>query len=261
VISAKGAGVSSMLSTSQEKRYHRNIHLPGVGAEGQLKLLRASALIVGMGGLGSPAAYYLAAAGIGRLGIADGDQVDLSNLQRQILHFTQDIGRSKVESAREKLTALNPDCSVEMHQCAVTQDNADAIVSQYDLVIDATDNFDSRFVLNKACLAAGKLFVHAAVLSMAGRVMTVLPHKGPCLRCVFREPPAPTAKSTSELGVLGSVPGLVACVQASEAVKYLLGQGELLVGRILVVDCLAMSFETVAVLRDPECPDCGSRFN
>jgi len=245
------------LSPLQEKRYHRNIQVPCIGVEGQKKLLSSSVLVVGAGGLGSPAAYYLVAAGIGRLGIADGDVVDLSNLQRQILHFTSDLGRPKVESAADKLSALNPDCEIVMHPYVITQDNACEVVAQYDLVIDATDNFASRFVLNKACLDTNRPFIHAAVLSMAGRVMTILPHQGACLRCVFREPPSPTAKSTFELGILGTIPGIAACLQATEAIKYLLGQGELLVNRLLIFGGLSMQFETVAVLRDPECPDCG----
>ncbi|MBT9153091.1 MAG: putative adenylyltransferase/sulfurtransferase MoeZ [Firmicutes bacterium] len=248
----------STLSPLQIKRYHRNTQLPGVGDEGQLKLLQSSVLVVGAGGLGSPAAYYLAAAGIGRLGIADSDVVELSNLQRQILHFTADIGRPKVISAADKLVALNPDCHVVTYHCSVTAENAADLVSQYDLVVDATDNFPSRFVLNKACLVANKPFIHAAVLSMAGRVMTILPNQGPCLRCVFREPPAPSAKTTFELGVLGAIPGLAACIQASETIKYLLGLGDLLVNRLLIFDALAMSFEVVEVLRDTDCPDCGS---
>lgn len=246
------------LSPLQEKRYHRNIQVPCVGVEGQKKLLRSSALVVGAGGLGSPAAYYLVAAGIGRLGLADGDVVDLTNLQRQILHFTPDLGRPKVESATDKLRALNPDCEVVPHNFVVTAENATQLVAQYDLVIDATDNFAARFVLNKACLETRRPFIHAAVLSMAGRVMTMLPYEGPCLRCVFREPPSLSAKTTFELGVLGAIPGLAACLQATEAIKYLLGQGGLLVNRMLIFDGLSMTFETAEVRRDPECPDCGT---
>jgi len=246
------------LSPLQEKRYHRNIQVPCIGVEGQKKLLSSSVLVVGAGGLGSPAAYYLVAAGIGRLGIADGDVVDLSNLQRQILHFTSDLGRPKVESAADKLSALNPDCKVVQHPFTVTAENAAQVVAQYDLVVDATDNFAARFVLNKACLEQRRPFVHAAVLSMAGRIMTILPYEGPCLRCVFREPPSLSAKTTFDLGVLGTIPAMAACLQATEAIKYLLGQGELLVNRMLIFDALAMNFTTAEVKRDPNCPDCGT---
>jgi len=246
------------LSSLQERRYHRNMQIPGVGREGQEKLLRSAVLVVGAGGLGSPAAYYLAAAGIGRLGIADGDFVELSNLQRQILHFTTDLGRLKVESAADKLQALNPDCEVVRHPFAITAENAAMVVAQYDLVVDATDNFAARFALNKACLAMRRPFIHAAVLSMAGRVMTILPYRGPCLRCVFREAPSPSVQTTFELGVLGAIPGMAACLQATEAIKYLLGQGELLVNRMLMFDALSMHFATAEVRRDPACPDCGT---
>lgn len=245
------------LTPDQAQRYDRNIRVPGLGVEGQKKLLCSSALIVGVGGLGSPAALYLAAAGIGRLGIADSDVVSLSNLQRQILHFTPDIGKPKTLSARDKLTALNPDCEIVMHTYAVTEDNAAQVIAGYDIVIDATDNFPSRFILNKACLALGKAFIHAAVLSMSGRAMTVLPYSSACLRCVFRQLPAPHVPSTSELGVFGAIPGLIASIQVTEAVKYLLGQGELLTNRMLIYDGMSMCFELVEVLRDPDCPDCG----
>ncbi|WP_333870803.1 molybdopterin-guanine dinucleotide biosynthesis protein B [Desulforamulus putei] len=246
------------LSHQQKKRYHRNIMLPGVGEQGQLKLLKSSALVVGAGGLGSPVAYYLAAAGIGRLGLADADAVDFSNLQRQILHATADVGRLKVESAREKLSAINPDIQVEVYPYRICQDNAAELVRQYDIVVDATDNLESRYYLNRACISAGRPFIYGGVLSMVGQVLTVLPGRGPCFRCIFRELPAAKAvKSTAEVGILGSVAGIIGCIQATEAVKFLLGQGDLLVGRLLTMDALSMTFQEVEVKRDPACPECG----
>lgn len=246
------------LTGDQLKRYHRNIKLPGVGESGQIKLLNSSVLVVGAGGLGSPVNFYLAAAGIGRLGLADEDAVDLSNLQRQILHTTGDIGRPKVESARDKLTALNPDVLVENYHHRINQENAEEIISRYDLVVDATDNLDSRYVLNQACIKANKPFIYGGVLSMVGQVMTILPGQGPCFRCIFRENPSKKAvKSTADVGILGSVAGVIGCIQGTEAVKYLLNQGNLLVGRILTMDSSSMSFQEVEVRRDPTCPDCG----
>ncbi|WP_234701938.1 molybdopterin-guanine dinucleotide biosynthesis protein B [Desulfotomaculum nigrificans] len=251
-------GNVSSLREDQLKRYHRNIMLPGVGQAGQLKLLNSSVLVVGTGGLGSPVAYYLAAAGIGRLGLADADVVDLSNLQRQILHTTADLNRLKVESAREKLSKLNPDIQIEVYPFRVTRDNVADLVCQYDLVVDATDNFATRYVLNEGCMAAGKPFIYGGVLSMVGQVMTILPGKGPCFRCIFREPPSEDAvKSTADYGILGSVAGIIGCIQATEAVKYLLGQGDLLVGRLLTMEGMSMFFQEVEVKRDPHCPDCG----
>ncbi|GAB6157901.1 hypothetical protein JCM39194_11010 [Desulfotomaculum varum] len=247
-----------LLNRQQKKRYHRNIMLPGVGEQGQLKLLQSSALVVGAGGLGSPIAYYLAAAGIGRLGLADADTVDFSNLQRQILHTTLDVGRLKVASARDKLTAVNPDIRVEIYPERISQDNVAALVSRYDMVVDATDNLDSRYLLNRACLETGKPFIYGGVLSLVGQVLTVLPGRGPCFRCIFRQPPAGKAvKSTAEVGILGAVAGIIGSIQATEAVKYLLNQGDLLVGRLLTLDALSMTFLEVAVQRDAACPDCG----
>ncbi|AEG59666.1 molybdopterin-guanine dinucleotide biosynthesis protein B [Desulforamulus ruminis] len=246
------------LTAEQLKRYHRNIKLPGVGQEGQIKLLNSSVLVVGAGGLGSPVSLYLAAAGIGRLGLADEDSVDLSNLQRQIVHATGDIGRSKVESARDKLTAINPDVQIEIYHQRITADNVDQILNSYDLVVDATDNLESRYLLNKACIEAKKPFIYGGVLSMVGQVMTILPGQGPCFRCIFREGPSEKAvKSTADVGILGAVAGTIGCLQSMEAIKCLLNRGNLLVGRILTMDGLSMSFQEVEICRDPECPDCG----
>ncbi|WP_027718041.1 HesA/MoeB/ThiF family protein [Desulfovirgula thermocuniculi] len=240
----------------EKGRYHYNILLAGVGEEGQKKLLASSVLLVGAGGLGSPAAYYLAAAGVGRLGLVDPDVVELSNLQRQILHRTADVGRLKVESAREKLLALNPEIEVEVFAARFSPENAASLVGRYDVVIDCTDNFAARFLLNETCLALGRPFVYGGVLAYAGQVMTVVPGKGPCLRCIFPQEPGPEAPSTRELGVLGAVPGVIGALQATEAVKYLLGLGDLLVGRLLVYDALFMSFTEIKVEQNPTCPAC-----
>lgn len=245
-----------MLLSEQEARYRYNILLSGVGEKGQKKLLASAVLLVGAGGLGSPAAYYLAAAGVGRLGLVDADVVELSNLQRQILHRTADIGRLKVESAREKLADLNPEIEVEIFPERFSPANATALVSRYDLVIDCTDNFAARFLLNETCLRLGRPFVYGGVLAFAGQVMTVVPGAGPCLRCIFPQEPGPEAPSTRELGVLGAVPGVIGALQATEALKYLLGLGSLLVGRLLVYDALFMSFTEVKVERNPACPAC-----
>lgn len=240
----------------EKDRYRYNILLSGVGEEGQKRLLSSSALLVGTGGLGSPAAYYLAAAGVGRLGLIDPDRVELSNLQRQILHRTADIGRLKAESGREKLLALNPGVEVEIFPEPLSPANAAALVSRYDIVIDCTDNFAARFLINETCLSLGKPFIYGGVLAFAGQLMTIVPGKGPCLRCLFPREPGPEAPSTRELGVLGAVPGVIGALQATEAIKYLLGLGDLLVGRLLVYDALYMSFAEIKVERNPACPAC-----
>ncbi|BAF58679.1 MAG: HesA/MoeB/ThiF family protein [Pelotomaculum sp.] len=246
----------SSLSGEQRVRYERNILLPGVGVEGQKRLLQSGVLIVGAGGLGSPAAYYLAAAGVGRLGLADADAVGLSNLQRQILHRTGDIGRPKAESARDKLAALNPDVRIEIVREYLNPDNAEALVGRYDIVVDCTDNFPSRFILNKVCVLQRKPFVYGGVLAFTGQAMTVVPGAGPCFRCLYPSEPAPGGPTCSELGVLGAVPGVIGAIQAAEAVKYLLGLGDLLVGRLLVYDAASMTFSEVSLKRSPRCPDC-----
>ena len=250
------------LNDEQKKRYHRNIQLPGVGEAGQLKLLKSKVLVVGTGGLGSPVAFYLAAAGIGRLGLIDDDVVDWSNLQRQILHSTADLGRPKVESARDKLAALNPDIVIEAHWSRLDSTNVTELVGYYDLIVDATDNFTARYILNEACIRLGKPFIYGGVLSMIGQTMMVLPGQGPCFRCIFRKVPPPAAvKTTLDVGIMGAVVGIIGSIQAAEAVKYLLGYGELLVGRLLTMDALSMCFHEIQVSRDPACPDCGKLFS
>lgn len=249
--------MQNILTKEKYQRYERNILLSGVGTEGQGKLLNAGVLLVGAGGLGSPAAFYLAAAGVGRIGLVDSDTVSLSNLQRQILHTTPDIGRPKVVSASEKLRALNPDLKLETHQEMLNENIAEQLIGSYDFIIDCTDNFTSRYIINKACIKFKKPFVYGGVLAWAGQAFTVVPGKGPCFRCVFREEPPEGAPTTSEVGILGAVPGVIGVIQASEAIRYILGVGELLVGRILTYDALSARFFEISVQRSNDCPDCG----
>lgn len=245
-----------MLTEAQLIRYKNNLLLAGCGEAGQEKLLAARVLIVGAGGLGSPAAYYLAAAGVGSLGLIDPDVVDLSNLQRQILHSTKDLGRPKAVSAREKLLALNPDLKIEAMAGCFDRENSFALAARYDFVIDCTDNFAARYLLNDVCVQTGKPFVYGGVLAYAGQAMTIVPGRGPCLRCVFREAPGEGAPTTGQVGVLGAVPGVIGAIQAAEAVKYFLGAGDLLTGRLLTFDALTMTFFEAKVGRDPDCPVC-----
>jgi molybdopterin/thiamine biosynthesis adenylyltransferase len=247
------------LTEQQIERYSRHIILPEVGGRGQAKLLAGRVLIVGAGGLGSPAALYLAAAGVGTLGLADGDVVDLTNLQRQIAHATADVGRAKVESAAAKCRAINPDVTVRLHPEHLRANNAAAILKDYDFVIDGTDNFAAKFLVADACHFAGKPYSHAGILRFEGQAMTVIPGKSGCYRCLFREPPpAGAVPSCSQAGVLGVLAGIMGTIQAAEAVKYLLGIGDLLTNRLLVFDALKMTFRNVAFKRTPACPLCGS---
>ncbi len=247
-----------MLTREQEERYRRNILLAGFGMEGQARLLKSAVLLVGAGGLGSPAAFYLAAAGVGRIDLLDGDRVEVSNLQRQILHGTPDLGRYKAESGRDKLIHMNPELRVGADLRRLNGENALQIISQYDLVIDCTDNFETRFILNDACVKLGRPFVYGGVLAYIGQVMFVMPGKGPCFRCLYRGEPRSGVPDCSTLGVLGSVPGVIGALQACEAVKYLLGLGELLLGRLLTYDALTASFMEAGLERDPACPSCGN---
>lgn len=245
------------LREDQIYRYSRHILLPEVGGEGQQKILNGRVLVIGAGGLGSPVAYYLAAAGVGTIGIADGDKVDMSNLQRQILHFTDDVDRPKVESAKEKLEALNPDVRIEPLNYRLTQENIASIIKDYDFVIDGTDNFPAKFLINDACVLQEKPYSHAGVLRFNGQTFTYLPGHM-CYRCIFREmPPKGAVPTCSEAGVLGAVVGVLGTIQAAEAIKYLLGVGELLTDRLLVFDALAMRFREVALSRQKDCPVCG----
>jgi len=248
-----------VLTPEQTVLYRRNILLSGIGENGQERLLSSSALLVGAGGLASSAAYYLAAAGVGRLGLMDDDVVEPSNLQRQILHSAKDVGRAKVESAAEKLRALNPGLCVEILRERLTPDNAGKVIAGYDVVIDCTDNFASRFIINDTCLELGRTFIYGGVLAFSGQLFTVVPGRGPCLRCIFPREPDAGAPGCEQLGVLGAVPGVIGALQAAEAVKYLLGLGELLIGRLLIFDALTMTFHEVGLQADPDCPSCGPR--
>lgn len=242
------------------ERYARHRVLKEIGEKGQERLFNGKVLLIGTGGLGSPAAFYLAAAGIGTIGIADADVVDLSNLQRQIIHNMQSLGRPKVESAKERIHLLNPDVHVVTYKDMVTSHNiADIIRDQdYDFIIDGTDNFSSKFLINDACVLLGKPFCHAGVVRFGGQAMTYVPGAGPCYRCVFDAPPPEGAvPSSKEVGILGAIPGVMGGIQATEAVKYILGAGQLLTGRLLMYDGLAMTFRTIPISRSPECAVCG----
>lgn len=241
------------------RRYARQMILPEVGRAGQERLARSSVLCVGAGGLGSPVAMYLAAAGVGRLGIVEFDQVDISNLQRQILHGTADVGRLKVDSAKETLQALNPHVEVDVHAVRLASDNVMGLVRPYDLVVDGTDNFTARYLVNDACVMQRKTNVYGAVLRFEGQASVFSPERGgPCYRCLFPEPPpAGQAPSCAEAGVMGVVPGLIGVMQATETLKLILGIGESLVGRLLVFDALRARFRELAVRRDPRCAACG----
>lgn len=249
-----------MTAYSEEwiERYSRHIILPEVGGKGQEKLNDAKVLVIGAGGLGSPVSLYLAAAGIGTIGIVDNDAVDLSNLQRQIVHFTKDIGHPKVESAKEKLTAINPDLKVNTYQEFVNSGNIMDIIADYDVIVDGTDNFPTRFLVNDACVFAGKPLVHGAILRFDGQAFTIIPNEGPCYRCIFEQPPPPgTVPNCSQAGILGAIAGIIGTVQATEALKIILGKGRTLMGRLLVVDALDMTFREVKIRRNSACPICG----
>ena len=240
------------------KRYSRHILLPEVGGKGQKDINRAKVLMVGAGGLGAPVGYYLAAAGVGKIGIVDGDQVELSNLQRQIVHSTEDIGKDKVVSARETLLALNPGIEVVTYRERVTSENIFDILEDYEIVVDGSDNFPTRYLVNDACVMARKPLSSGAVFRFHGQVTTIVPGEGPCYRCLFREPPPPgMVASCQEAGVLGVLPGLIGMIQATEVLKLILGTGKVLKGRLLIYEALDMEFESIKVERDPDCPVCG----
>ncbi len=245
------------MSPEQLKRYSRHIMLPEVGETGQGKLLDAKVLCLGAGGLGSPSALYLAAAGVGTIGIVDDDVVDESNLQRQVLHNIERLGMPKVESARKTLQALNPDVQVVAYQERLTSENILEILADYDLVVDGADNFPTRYLLNDAALKLGKPVVHASIFRFEGQLTTFLPDEGPCYRCLYPDPPPPgMAPSCQEAGVLGVLPGIVGCLQANEALKLILGAGTSLSGRLLVFDALGTKFRTLKLRKDPECRVC-----
>jgi adenylyltransferase/sulfurtransferase len=246
------------LTTDDLSRYSRHILLPEVGVEGQRKLKAARVLCVGTGGLGSPLALYLAAAGVGTLGLVDFDTVDESNLQRQIIHSTKDIGRKKLDSAEEKLKALNPALNVVKHDTVLTSANALEIIAAYDIVADGTDNFPTRYLVNDACVLLGKPNVYGSIFRFEGQASVFATTDGPCYRCLYSEPPPPgLVPSCAEGGVLGVLPGLVGIIQATEVLKLILGKGDSLVGRLLLVDALNMRFRELKLRRNPDCPVCG----
>ena len=247
------------LSNEERIRYSRHLTMPEVGIDGQRRLKAAHVLCIGAGGLGSPAALYLAAAGVGTIGIVDFDDVDLSNLQRQILHGTKDIGRSKLESARDRLRDANPNIEVELHECRFSSENASELVARYDLVVDGSDNFPTRYLSNDVCVFARRPNIYGSIFRFDGQSTVFAPHLGgPCYRCLFPEPPAPgTIPNCAEAGVLGVLPGIIGMVQAIEAIKLILGVGEPLIGRLLHFEALKMKFRELKLRRDPQCPVCG----
>ena len=248
------------LAPAELLRYSRHLILPDVGVPGQEKLKAARVLLIGAGGLGSPAALYLAAAGVGTLGLVDFDNVDITNLQRQILHGTKDVGRPKLLSARERIADVNPHVRLETYETALTSRNALDILSGYDIVVDGTDNFATRYLVNDVSVLLGIPNVYGSVYRFEGQASVFGAPNGPCYRCLFREPPPPhLVPSCAESGVLGVVPGLVGTIQATEAIKMLLGLGETLVGKLLTIDVLTMAFRSIEIRRDPECPACGTR--
>jgi molybdopterin/thiamine biosynthesis adenylyltransferase/rhodanese-related sulfurtransferase len=246
-----------VLSKAQQQRYSRHLLIPEVGSAGQAKLLESRVLLIGAGGLGSPAALYLAAAGVGTIGIVDFDVVDVSNLQRQVVHTTDRVGEKKTESARRTIAALNPDVTVVAHDEMLVADNVDRIIAGYDVVLDGTDTFETRYLLNDAAVAAGIPVVHASVFRFEGQLTTFVPYEGPCYRCLYPTPPPPElAPGCSVAGVLGVVPGIMGLLQANEVLKLLLGIGDPLTGRLLLFDALDGAFTELRLKRDPGCPVC-----
>ena len=247
-----------MFSQEELIRYGRHFTLPQIGEEGQAKIKESSVVVIGAGGLGSPVSLYLAAAGVGRLGLVDFDKVDLSNLQRQVVHSTSNVGRSKLESASERLREINPHVNVELHAAHLTSSNALDILGRYDVIIDGTDNFPTRYLVNDAAVFLGKPNVYGSVFRFEGQASVFWAPKGPCYRCLYSEPPPPgLVPSCEEGGVLGVVPGLIGMIQATEAIKLITGVGESMVGRLLLFDALRMSFREVRLPRNPQCVVCG----
>src|SRR6187431_83157 len=257
----KGAGFDFVtpvvLTAEQKQRYSRHLLIPEVGTAGQAKLLGSKALLIGAGGLGSPASLYLAAAGVGTIGIVDFDIVDVSNLQRQIVHTTDRVGERKVESARKSINALNPEVKVVAHEEMLVAENVERIIAGYDVILDGTDTFETRYILNDAAVAANIPVVHASVFRFEGQLTTFIPYEGPCYRCLYPTPPPPElAPGCSVAGVLGVVPGIMGMLQSNEVLKLLIGMGEPLVGRLLLFDALDGSFSELRLSRDPQCPTC-----
>jgi sulfur-carrier protein adenylyltransferase/sulfurtransferase len=250
----------SPLSAGERDRYRRHLILPGVGPDGQVRLKASRVLVVGAGGLGSPVALYLAAAGVGTIGLVDNDVVDLTNLQRQLLHGTRDVGRSKLVSARDRLHDVNPHVQVVLHESWLTSANALDIMRGYDVVVDGTDNFATRYLVNDACVLLGIPNVHGSVFRFDGQASIFATPGGPCYRCLYPEPPPPDmVPNCAEGGVLGVLPGLVGTIQATETIKLLLGLGDTLAGRLLMIDAHGMEFRSLRITADPDCPACGTR--
>ena len=248
---------ATVFTPDQARRYSRHIIMPQIGGKGQRKLMDAKVLLIGAGGLGSPTALYLAAAGVGTLGIVDFDEVDLTNLQRQILHHTHDIGRPKVVSASETIADINPEVQVIQHRVQLNSENALDLLEPYDIVVDGSDNFPTRYLVNDACVMLGKPCVHGSIFLFEGQAATFVPGKG-CYRCLYPSPPPPgMVPSCAEAGVLGVLPGIVGSIQAVETIKLILDLGDTLTGRLLLFDALSMEFRQVKVGRNPDCPVCG----
>ncbi len=247
------------LTNDEVKRYSRHLIMPEVGVEGQEKLKNGSVLCIGAGGLGSPAALYLAAAGVGRIGIVDFDVVDFSNLQRQVIHGTPDVGRSKLASAKDRLLALNPHVTVETYETALSSKNALELFKPYDVILDGTDNFPTRYLTNDACVLLGKPNAYGSIFRFEGQASVFATKDGPCYRCLYPEPPPPgLVPSCAEGGVLGVLPGVIGTIQATEAIKLIMGIGEPLIGRFLIYDALRMKFRELKLKKDPDCPVCGT---
>ncbi len=257
---ATARATPTQLSPNEVARYSRHLIMPEVGMEGQQRLKAAGVLLIGAGGLGSPLALYLAAAGVGRIGLVDFDVVDFSNLQRQIIHGTPDVGRPKLQSAKDRIEAINPEVRLDLYETRLTSANALSIFEPYDLVIDGTDNFPTRYLTNDACVLLKKPNVYGSIFRFDGQASVFWPPHGPCYRCLYPEPPPPgEVPSCAEGGVLGILPGLIGCIQATEAVKLILGKGSPLIGRLLLYDALEMRFQEFKVRRNPKCPVCGDR--
>ncbi len=246
------------LSGEEIRRYGRHLIMPEVGMDGQKKLKAASVLLIGAGGLGSPLGLYLAAAGVGRIGIVDFDVVDYSNLQRQVLHSTKDVGRPKLASAKERLEGINPFVKIETHEMLLSSENALALFAEYDIVVDGTDNFPTRYLVNDACVITGKPNVYGSIFRFEGQVSVFATDDGPCYRCLYPEPPPPgLVPSCAEGGVLGILPGIIGTIQANETVKLIIGKGEPLIGRLLLFDALKTKFRELKLRKNPDCPVCG----
>jgi adenylyltransferase/sulfurtransferase len=249
----------AQLGKDEILRYSRHLIMPEVGMEGQLKLKQAKVLCIGAGGLGSPLALYLGAAGVGKLGLVDFDLVDFTNLQRQVIHGTSDVGRTKLESARDTLQEINPNVEIETFETRLSSDNALDIFREYDIIADGTDNFPTRYLVNDACVLLGKPNVYASIFRFEGQASIFYAEQGPCYRCLYPEPPPPgLVPSCAEGGVLGVLPGIMGCVQAMETIKLILGRGEPLIGRLLLFDALSMKFRELKLRKNPDCPICGT---